>query len=1044
MKYPRVLALLCACLCCVAHSYPQFQCDNEINLLTGFNFGNSQTFYNRFTKDGKSNCDINNCNWLFGWILKDSDSVNDADCDCTTYDVDQNRFNIPTNNPPNVWICPRHCQAMPQINVQVTLETSKVTWTERQAGVGSFRSQYNYLWSSPIWPNTYRVADRSSVSTTPETLSVILPGATCDSGGRNCHRFQKRSDSEDDVADWNVYSLRSPESCLNHRYGSNWNARILSCRHWKPPGDFPTMTHFNDNFWSAEPKNIHTFDAEQSGLKTNQQSISQCTEVNSGNRYYFYKTPCWQEGTINNLLFSIKPFYTAYRNHNPKGDKTSCVMVVHGSVDSNDKKWHQTYFENPTVGPESKAATYWESPPYTPYHEYYRHDYDKYNNLVKAVRPDFYKTNKGEVKKFKYNFQCVNGNAGGPSGDALYYHSGCKSVQCIDFMTKPCYDNVYRYDEMVCNLISYVFKTTITFQKFIEQIVPETKYREPFMSYGRHPSNGPSYFQISFDNTKIDVTKDGITPVYPNQPTAFTHTSTILVSLKPLMSCNGCVNIPLHGRTTEVIPMANEIMQCRPCVLYEKTAIIYTYQDCVSCDAHHVRNPDKATQCRKCGEINRTTPMRRIQPADAYCTTCKLFQYFDGNTPQGCEFLPTVTDNMQVIDGKVELKGMEYYIKNEIRKEIPPQKYREDIAENTSWYAELMLASCTYSSRDASIVKRLDFRSWCGHQEMVRHQQAYVQLVGSTLYMPLNNDGGRTRSNTTVVDFCGSSELKRVQGSSTVDLECGTKKFSIIRDGFNDPCTLCIGAKYTMNCWPTYAPGLEIYDDKYFLPSNKALKPQPGECTWCNKVCEKADHYIAPVEYSCWWNGTGRMPGVLGSIPTNFSWYKPAPCQTCENVQLTPDVANLVLACGNRVSYRRWLPDEVSDSAKTPLRSIPSIQICCVEPLTVRQCTDNELEFQTFAQQSCRQSIDDIPPVALPYCPPGWYVEPTCAAENPLWQPDCCVKCKSCRGGKFKTDAYYDCPGYEFFDSQDRGCTTSCLTNQYLRNERCIKCEACE
>ena len=144
------------------------------------------------------------------------------------------------------------------------------------------------------------------------------------------------------------------------------------------------------------------------------------------------------------------------------------------------------------------------------------------------------------------------------------------------------------------------------------------------------------------------------------------------------------------------------------------------------------------------------------------------------------------------------------------------------------------------------------------------------------------------------------------------------------------------------------------------------------------------------------------------------------------------------------MSYRRWLPDDVSDSTKTPARSIPSIQVCCAEPLTVKLCTDNELEFETFSSQFCRQSVDDVWPTTLAYCPVGWYVDETCARENTLWSPDCCVKCKACRGGKFKIDAYYDCPGNEYFDSQDRGCTTSCLTNQYLRNERCIKCEACE
>ena len=44
----------------------------------------------------------------------------------------------------------------------------------------------------------------------------------------------------------------------------------------------------------------------------------------------------------------------------------------------------------------------------------------------------------------------------------------------------------------------------------------------------------------------------------------------------------------------------------------------------------------------------------------------------------------------------------------------------------------------------------------------------------------------------------------------------------------------------------------------------------------------------------------------------------------------------------------------------------------------------------------------------------------------------------------FKLDTYRICPGDELFDSQDRGCTTKCLTNQYTRNDQCIKCEACE
>ncbi len=1010
-------------------------------------------------------CDINNCHWKWGMILKDTDDVNNADCDCSTTSAESD-LNFPKENSQNLWICPRHCHAMPQINMQVTLETSKVTWTKRDARMGeSFKSPYDGLHKSPTLFYQFQVADRSSVSTTRETFTVILPGATCDSGGTNCHRFQKREGWEDDVADSNVYSLRSPESCLQTRYGSNWNARILSCRQWKPPGgEFPYMVHFNDNFWPAEPTNIHNFDTEQKGWKSNQKTVSQCPEVG------FKATPCWAEGTTNNLMFSIKPFYTAYRHHNPKGDKTLCRMLVHGPVQEDSTNWGLSYFTSrtpvneyllpyymekhaqyrPAWVDEWKASTYWESPPHTAYHEYYQRSYSEFYNLVKTVRPDLYNTNKGEVKKYNYNFQCMNGNTPGPSGQALYYHSGCISIECIDFMTKPCYDNVYRFDDMVCKLVTDGFSTAMSFQKFVDKTVPEQRYRDAFMSYGRYPRSGPSYFQISFDNTKIDVIKDGHWPVQPNQAIDFLPHSTILVTTKPMLSCSGCKEKPLHGRanTNEAVLLHN-IIRCRACSLFERIQIATYHNDCKLCVKHQIRNPADDFECVKCKDMNASAPMRRAPPhpqTDDACTTCQLFQYFDEDSNDGCIFLKTVTDKIVVTNKKAKLSGQDYYIKDDMRKEIDFQFYRDRISASTPWTRELEPQPCKPGFQEPiPVVKRLKFTAWCGHQEMDRHDQAWVQVDSSSLYMPLNSDQARTRSNTSVVELCGNSTLTPVYGKTTVDLACGRYTFGIIRSGFQDACTLCVGARYTKNCWPTYVRELKEADDIYFASPNES--PQPGTCASCNAVCNRythPDHFIDPIEYSCWWNGTGRVPGVLGATATNFSWYKLAPCSPCNNVKLTADTAEIVLTCGNRISYRRWLSDAVSDSSEGAPRSIPSIQICCAEPLTVRQCTDDAAEFNIFARDSCSQSVSDSPRVLLKYCPPGWYVDPVCAQDSDAWSPDCCVRCKSCRGGKFKTDEYYDCPGHQFFDSQDRGCTTSCLTNQYLRNERCIKCEACE
>ena len=919
------------------------------------------------------------------------------------------------------WICPRQCASMPQIPIKMNLIKEISTWECIGHWINGGCTIHNtrvdtqaaVTYQIPM-PNLFKTADASS------------------------YYYVESSDP-------NTYGVRPISLCKTKRYEDNFNARVYDCWQWNHRSGKPQMSHLN-TFWINGEATLHTF----KGARRMQQAISQCKAINDRNNFYFQSEPCWMQpvGTEQKVKqFSIQPYYTYYRSMQSKSDQTDCRMLVKGDEDSLSERWASLALLPWGEEREWDIRNHWVNPLTRRDHFYtFKPTFD----VMTERFGNFWQLEQKTVARYDYTIPCKDSyNRQQRSTKVYSAQSGCEQKTCIDFITKPCYDNIYRFDEMVCTLIKYHFSGNqadgMPFSVFKSKIVQNEQQMAPFMQYGLHEGN--SYFEIWYDKTKVRVRRNADL-VEPNTPTVFSDAHTISVSLirdgTIHYSCSGCLDIQLFGRYSAVKPMVNDITPCKACVRYEKVQQYSDYQDCETCDQHHIRNPDKATQCRKCIEIDRAKPMRRIQPADVDCTTCKLFQYFDGATPQGCEFLQTVMDNIQVVDRKAKLSGMDFYIKDEIRKEIPAQKYRENVIENASWYTELMLGSCTFSSQDTSVVKRLDFQSWCGHQEMVRHQQAFMQLVGSTWYMPLNNDAGRTRSNTTVVDFCGSNSLTRVQGSRTVDLECGQHKFSIIREGFKDPCTLCLGAKYTMNCWPTYAPGLELYDDKYFLPSNKALTPQPGECAWCNKVCSEAGHYIAPVEYSCWWNGTGRTPGVLGSTPTNFSWYKLAPCKACENVQLTPDSASLVLTCGNRVSYRRWLPDDVSDSAKTPLRSIPSIQVCCAEPLTVRQCTDNELEFQTFAQQNCRQSIDDTPPVTLPYCPPGWYVDPACAQDNALWQPDCCVKCKSCRGGRFKTDAYYDCPGHEYFDSQDRGCTTSCLTNQYLRNERCIKCEACE
>ena len=845
----------------------------------------------------------------------------------------------------------------------------------------------------------------------------------------------------------NKYNVLEISQCKTKRYEDNFNARVNACWQWSSHSSMPQMAHL-DVFWTDGAGRAYTFN----GVKEKTQTISQCTFIDNTQHWAFQINPCYM-GTVpeeqKKKQFSIKPSYKYYRDKESKSQVHDCRMRVVGSNNENSNRWDDAAFLPPR-STEWNINSHWNNPPTHSAHFY------KFKTVFDAMQDTFGEFSRREDKTiatWDFTIPCVDEDNKQQRSTKVYYaESGCNQQTCVDFITKPCYDNIYRFDQMVCKLIER-FPTPIKFSAFKDQIVPYA-HRQPFMAYG------DSNFEIWYDTAKVQVKKDSTITVIPNQPTVFTDDNTISLSLirdaSNMYSCRRCYepDMPLHGRKYLVDAMDNDIISCRPCLNYEKVTITSSgmnYQDCVVCDPHQVRDEANAKQCMKCQDDDPLTPMRRKKTettGHTVCTACQHFQYFRGDSDAGCIFLQTVTDNIKVVNKKAELYGKDFYITGDILQEIEAKFWRDNILPTSDWNKELVPAACIARyDIPTTNVPRLWFTAWCGHREMLRHQQAWVQVNASSLYVPLNADFARTRINTYVVELCGASALTPVLGNTTFDLACGSHRFSLVRSGFQDKCTLCVGAKYTDKCWPTYVDGLDLYDAVYF--DNRALTPQPGTCQDCNPRCHNTlqpDSYIDPIPYSCWWNGTGRVPGVLGASATNFAWYKPAPCTKCGNVRLTDDKAELVLACGNRVSYRRWLGDTVSGSEDDPKRSIPSTQICCVEkladPATI--CTSDPAKFETFAQGNCKQTVDDAPPVFLPYCPPGWYADRTCASGSPAWNPDCCVRCQICRAPLFKLDTYRICPGDEFFDSQDRGCTTKCLTNQYTRNDQCIKCEACE
>ena len=907
------------------------------------------------------------------------------------------------------WICPAHCVSMPAIPYQ--LKVVKII---------SF-------WESP--------STRRRYETNTRTVEIPTPFKTEDASS-NC---VKKS------ADPNTYAVCTISNCKSQRKQDNFKARVKDCWQWNYRSGMPQMTHL-DRMWTDKEAQAYDF----AGIKNKEEIISSCPPVNDANPFKFHDAACWNEPAEDkkHKQFFIKPHYTYYRSMQSLSDRTDCRLQIVGSyADGNVllpgemNKWNiNKHWQNPLTR-----------------RDHYYNVYPVFDGMQRSGFSGFHDREDKTIATWDYTIPCeYSYNNMKRSTNVIYAESGCTYPACVDFITKPCYDNVYRYDEMVCTLIRDNFKQgPILFSTFKEKIIRLIPYREPFMSYGLFGGN--SYFDIWYDTAKVQVKRDE-TILDPNVPHVFADGHHISVALirdaTNAYSCAACSDIDLHGRVSTSNPaMANDITACKKCLEYEKVSVTVssiTYQDCVVCDTHQVRNEANAKQCMKCQDIDKLKPMRRKKTDTAghtVCTACQHFQYFRGDSDAGCIFLQTVTDNIQVTNRKAVLSGKDFYITGDVLQEIEAKFWRDNILPTSEWDKELVPAACIpgYDIPTTS-VPRLKFTAWCGHREMLRHQQAWVEVNASSLYVPLNADFARTRINTSVVELCGANALTQVSGNTTFDLACGSHRFSLVRSGFQDKCTLCVGAKYTDKCWPTYVDGLDLYDALYF--DNRALTPQPGTCQDCNPRCHNTlqpDSYIDPIPYSCWWNGTGRVPGVLGAPATNFSWYKPAPCTRCGAVRLADDKAELVLACGNRVSYRRWLSDTVSGS-ELDQRSVPSTQICCVEkladPATI--CTSDPAKFETFTPLNCKQTVFDTPPAFLPYCPPGWYADRTCANGSPAWNPDCCVRCQICRSGLFKLDAYKVCPGDEFFDSQDRGCTTKCLTNQYVRNDRCIKCEACE
>ena len=474
----------------------------------------------------------------------------------------------------------------------------------------------------------------------------------------------------------------------------------------------------------------------------------------------------------------------------------------------------------------------------------------------------------------------------------------------------------------------------------------------------------------------------------------------------------------------------------------------------------------------------------RVFTQHTECMSCMHVQYFDKTLKQGCIYYVSVSDfvsfgadGLPVFDYTLDPPRDEFSETGVKPVIVVRPKYYRVLHTASTWKASSNQSACTYNVDEVinatvsnltnatrnTEATRLYYRQWCGHDEIIRQKNALLQKQ-QILPVQMNSiliTLQEMKSNCIGLLTALKKDAKEVMPDSRIaEFKCKneTHKFlyEIRREGQDVLCTVCPGTSYTKKCWPTYHPSMSTVDDEYF---SKVNRPSPGTCDKCVQRCDAADHFLKTSLFSCWSNGTERISGddhgrldylqERAALHMNY-WYKEADCSTCPGLDgIAVRRPALVTRCGNKESFDIW---HASDVLYVGAVAQPTVRVCCsLVRFNSGGIFDVKLDawcFQTheIAKLNCESSIPDLATETVPYCPPGWWVDPDCTKvkENvDVWTPQCCRKCLACSLGLVKTPQYEDCPGDTFYDTQTFGCKAECLSGNYLDGDTCIPCETC-
>jgi Tfp pilus assembly protein FimT len=701
------------------------------------------------------------------------------------------------------------------------------------------------------------------------------------------------------------------------------------------------------------------------------------------------------------------------------------------------------------------------------------------------------------------------------------YNLVAGTTTCSDFVSKACVDNVFSFYGKSCRWVSESKKSRGLLLSQLLDKWPKS-YADDFLNYGA------GNFAMYLMGTNIQVSS----PRIADESSFFPHfrlvlTDRLFFTERNGFSCSGCqdyAQVPKSG-----VGMSCGVpQQCITCDPWQRVVQgnsdnacdpPFKLRTCDDCKQHHVRsgrecdsvvdNNNRANCLRKvetvCEACPALAPMRRVGACvssaycgDAKCEECNHTQYFEKTSADGCLYFMSVADGLTFTGGVLFNRAYvdQYKPVGSTRapEAVPALKYRNLMQDGSKWDASSIASNCEpsmfYDSNYRGILtrnvwgKRIQYRRWCGHDEMLKDNNAQLQLLGSSYVGVFPNEDSQLlfsfpiypnsislrdayNIQNTVLDKERVHLQNRVaEIQLTYTLNVFKFHYEIRREGRTDDCTYCNGTFYTKDCGPTYIAGLQTPE-----------KSGPGSCEKCDEQCVNAEHFFEASEFSCWSNGTSRVSGSVqyGSVKsiaeamstTRNYWYKQAVCVACKKLHkpTAASVPQIVTRCGNKLTFEVWHP---TLQRTVLLVNRPRRRACCainsiftvsgeytseLGTRCVIEGSDGTMDVAKLASGAtplCATSVPDLSTAYMPFCPPGWFFDKSvagCGGELETWDQKCCSLCSDCAtggSGWLKTNDYKLCSGDTAEDTQRAGCVTSCAEKNYqVGNDTCVACESC-